>query len=145
VRVLWLQDRHAELLPVEYVHVVFTVPQKIAAFAYQNMAVVNDILFRATAETLRNIAVDPKHLGADIGFIAVLHPWGQALQHPPHLHCVVPGGGVSVDSQRWVTCRPGLFLPVQVLSALFRRLFRTQLRQAFAGQRLHFALLPCAG
>jgi Putative transposase/Transposase zinc-binding domain len=138
VRAQWLQDRQAELLPVEYFHVVFTVPQEIAAIAYQNKAVVYDILFRATAETLRTIAADPKHLGADIGFIAVLHTWGQTLMHHPHLHCVVPGGGVSPDGQRWVACRPGFFLPVRVLSALFRRLFLTQLRQAFAAEALHF-------
>lgn len=138
VRAQWLQDRQAELLPVEYFHVVFTVPQEVAAIAYQNKAVVYDILFRATAETLRTIAVDPKHLGAEIGFIAVLHTWGQALQHHPHLHCVVPGGGLSPDGQRWAACKPGFFLPVRVLSALFRRLFLAQLRQAFANKKLHF-------
>ena len=138
VRAQWLQDRQAELLPVEYFHVVFTLPQEVAAIAYQNKAVVYDILFRATAETLRTIAVDPKHLGAEIGFIAVLHTWGQAMQHHPHLHCVVPGGGVSPDGQRWVSCKPGFFLPVRVLSALFRRLFLAQLRQAFADKKLHF-------
>jgi hypothetical protein len=138
VRAQWLQDRQAELLPVEYFHVVFTVPQEIAAIAYQNKTVVYDILFRATAETLRTIAADPKHLGAEIGFIAVLHTWGQTLMHHPHLHCVVPGGGVSPDGQRWIACHPGFFLPVRVLSALFRRLFLTQLRQAFDGQELHF-------
>ena len=138
VRAQWLQDRQAELLPVEYFHVVFTVPQEIAAIAYQNKAVVYDILFRATAETLRMIAVDPKHLGAEIGFIAVLHTWGQTLMHHPHLHCVVPGGGVSPDGQRWIACRPGFFLPVRVLSALFRRLFLTQLRQAYDAKALHF-------
>ena len=100
VRAQWLQDRQAELLPVEYFHVVFTVPQEIAAIAYQNKSVVYDILFRATAETLRTIAADPKHLGANIGFIAVLHTWGQTLMHHPHLHCVGPGGGVSPDGQR---------------------------------------------
>ena len=138
VRAQWLEDRQAELLPVEYFHVVFTVPQQIAAIAYQNKAVVYDILFRATAETLRTIAADPKHLGAEIGFIAVLHTWGQTLMHHPHLHCVVPGGGVSPDGQRWIACRPGFFLPVRVLSALFRRLFLTQLRQAFADGELQF-------
>jgi hypothetical protein len=95
VRAQWLEERHAELLPVEYFHVVFTLPQEIAAIAYQNKAVVYDILFRATAETLRTIAADPKHLGAEIGFIAILHTWGQNLLHHPHLHCVVPGGGLS--------------------------------------------------
>ena len=144
VRAQWLQERQAELLPVEYFHVVFTVPQQIAAIAYQNKAVVYDILFRATAETLRTIAADPKHLGAEIGFIAVLHTWGQTLMHHPHLHCVVPGGGVSLDGKRWIACRPGFFLPVRVLSALFRRLFLTQLRQAFDDNELHFfnALAP---
>lgn len=138
VRAQWLQDRQAELLPVEYFHVVFTVPQQIAAIAYQNKAVVYDILFRATAETLRTIAADPQHLGAEIGVIAVLHTWGQTLMHHPHLHCVVPGGGVSLDGQRWIACRPGFFLPVRVLSALFRRLFLTELQQAFDGKALHF-------
>ena len=122
-RAQWLEDRQAELLPVEYFHVVFTVPQEIAAIAYQNKAVVYDILFHATAQTLRTIAADPKHLGAEIGFIAILHTWGQNLLHHPHLHCVVPGGGVSPDGQRWIGCRPGFFLPVRVLSRLFRRLF----------------------
>ena len=138
VRAQWLEDRQAELLPVEYFHVVFTVPQEIAAIAYQNKAVVYDILFHATAETLRTIAADPKHLGAEIGFIAILHTWGQNLLHHPHLHCVVPGGGLSPDGQRWIACRPGFFLPVRVLSRLFRRLFLTQLRQAFDDGELHF-------
>ena len=137
-RAKWLDDRRAELLPVEYFHVVFTLPQQIAAIAYQNKAVVYDILFRATAETLRRIAADPKHLGAQIGFTAILHTWGQNLLHHPHLHCVVPGGGLSPDGQRWVACRPGFFLPVRVLSRLFRRLFLTMLRQAFAAGRLKF-------
>lgn len=137
-RAQWLEDRQAEFLPVEYFHVVFTMPKEIAAIAYQNKAVVYAILFRATAETLRTIAADPKHLGADIGFIAVLHTWGQSLMHHPHLHFVVPGGGVSPDGQRWIACRPGFFLPVRVLSALFRRLFLTQLRQAFDTKALHF-------
>ena len=137
-RAQWLEDRQAELLPVEYFHVVFTVPQEIAAIAYQNKAVVYDILFRATAETLRTIAADPKHLGAEIGFIAILHTWGQNLLHHPHVHCVVPGGGLSPDGQRWIACRPGFFLPVRVLSRLFRRLFLAQLRCAFDGGRLNF-------
>lgn len=137
-RAQWLEDRQAELLPVEYFHVVFTMPQEIAAIAYQNKAVVYDMLFRATAETLRTIAADPKHLGAEIGFIAILHTWGQNLLHHPHLHCVVPGGGLSPDGQRWVACRPGFFLPVRVLSRLFRRLFIAQLRSAFDGGKLHF-------
>jgi len=138
VRAQWLEDRQAELLPVEYFHVVFTMPQEIAAIAYQNKAVVYDILFRATAETLRTIAADPKHLGAEIGFIAILHTWGQNLLHHPHLHCVVPGGGPSPDGQRWISCRPGFFLPVRVLSRLFRPLFLTQLQQAFDDHELHF-------
>jgi hypothetical protein len=105
---------------VEYFHVVFTLPEAIAAIAYQNKAVVYALLFRAAAETLQTIASDPKHLGAEIGFIAVLHTWGQTLLYHPHLHCVVPGGGLSLDGQRWVACRPGFFLSVRVLSRLFR-------------------------
>jgi len=138
VRAQWLQDRKAELLPVEYFHVVFTMPKELAAIAHQNRAVVYDILFRATAETLRTIAADSRHLGAQIGFIAILHTWGQNLMHHPHLHCVVPGGGLSPDGQRWIACRPGFFLPVRVLSRLFRRLFLELLRQAFERQELHF-------
>ena len=137
-RAQWLEARQAELLPVDYFHVVFTVPQEIAAIAYQNKAVVYDILFRAAAQTLRTIAADPKHLGAEIGFIAILHTWGQNLLHHPHLHCVVPGGGLSPDGQRWVACRPGFFLPVRVLSRLFRRLFLALLRSAFDAGTLHF-------
>jgi hypothetical protein len=137
-RAQWLDDRRAELLPVEYFHVVFTVPQEIAAIAYQNKVVVYDILFRTTAQTLRTIAADPRHLGAEIGFIAVLHTWGQNLMHHPHLHCVVPGGGISADGQRWIACRPGFFLPVRVLSRLFRRLFLAELRQAHDSGALRF-------
>ena len=111
VRAQWLQDRQAELIPADYFHVVFTLPEEIAAIAYQNKAVVYEILFHATAETLRTIAADPKHLGAEIAFIAILHTWGQNLLHHPHLHCVVPGGGLSADGERWVSCRPGFFLP----------------------------------
>ena len=138
VRAEWLEDCHADLLPVDYFHVVFTLPEEIAASAYQNQAVVYDILFRATAETLRTIAADPKHLGAEIGFIAILHTWGQNLLHHPHLHCVVPGGGLSADGGRWVSCRPGFFLPVRVLSRLFRRLFLAQLQAAFDAGQLRF-------
>lgn len=137
-RAQWLQDRMADLLPVEYFHVVFTLPQQIAAIAYQNKAVVYDLLFRATAETLRTIAADPKHLGAEIGFIAILHTWGQNLAHHPHLHCVVPGGGITPEGTRWKSCRPGFFLPVRVLSRLFRRLFLGYLRAAFDSHRLEF-------
>lgn len=141
-RAQWLDARQAELLDTPYFHVVFTVPQEIAAVAYQNKKVVYTILFRATAETLRTIAADPKHLGAEIGFLAVLHTWGQTLLHHPHLHCVVPGGGLAPDGTRWVACRPGFFLPVRVLSRLFRRLFLEQLQHAFdAGQLQFFAAL----
>jgi len=114
------------------------VPDKIAAIAYQNKEVVYNILFQATAETLRTIAADPKHLGAEIGFFAVLHSWGSALLHHPHLHCVVPGGGLSPDGTRWVPCRPGFFLPVRVLSLLFRRLFLEHLQNAFDSGKLRF-------
>ena len=131
VRAQWLEDRQAELLDTEYFHVVFTVPDEIAAIAYQNKAAVYGILFRAAAEALRTIAADPKHLGAEIGFFAVLHTWGQNLLHHPHLHCVVSGGGLSPDGTRWVSCRPGFFLPVRVLSRLFRRLFLDYLDKAF--------------
>lgn len=138
VRAQWLEDRQAELLPVEYFHVVFTVPQEIAAIAYQNKTVVYDILFHATSQTLHTIAADPKHLGAEIGCIAILHTWGQNLLHHPHLHCVVPGGGIAPNGERWVSCRPGFFLPVRVLSRLFRRLFIAQLQLAFDHGELQF-------
>jgi Putative transposase/Transposase zinc-binding domain len=136
-RAEWIQHRQAELLDCEYFHVVFTVPEEIAAIAYQNKKVVYSILFRATAETLRTIAADPKHLGAEIGFFAVLHTWGSNLLHHPHLHCVVPGGGISPDGKSWISCRPG-FLPVRVLSRLFRRLFLEYLQHAFDTDKLHF-------
>jgi hypothetical protein len=138
-RAQWLEERRAELLDTEYFHVVFTVPQEIAAIAYQNKRVVYNILFRATAETLRTIAADPTHLGAEIGFLAVLHTWGQTLLHHPHLHCVVPGGGIAPDGTRWIACRPGFFLPVRVLSRLFRRVFLEQLEQASATGQLQFS------
>jgi len=134
----WLADREAELLPVPYYHVVFTLPAPIADIAYQNKAEIYAILFKATAETLLTIAADPKHLGARIGLTAVLHTWGSALTHHPHVHCIVPGGGLSPDGQRWVSCRPGFFLPVRVLSRLFRRLFLKQLAAAHEAGRLHF-------
>jgi hypothetical protein len=137
-RVQWIEDRQSELLEVPYFHVVFTVPEEIAAIAYQNKRVVYNILFRSTAETLTTIAADPKHLGAQIGFFAVLHTWGQNLHFHPHLHCVVPGGGLSPDAQRWVCCRPGFFLPVRVLSRLFRRLFLTALKRSFDAGKLKF-------
>jgi hypothetical protein len=134
----WLAGRQAELLPVEYYHVVFTLPALIADIAYQNQAVVYAILFKATAETLRTIAADPKHLGVRIGFTAVLHTWGSAMTHHPHLHCIVPGGGLSIDGERWIACKPGFFLPVRVLSRLFRRLFLEHLSAAYAADHLAF-------
>jgi hypothetical protein len=137
-RAAWIERRQAELLDVEYFHVVFTLPEEIAVIAYQNKAVVYNLLFTATAETLRTIAADPKHLGAEIGFFAVLHTWGQNLTHHPHLHCVVPGGGLSSDGQRWVACRPGFFLPVRVLSRFFRRRFLELLQHAFDAGQLEF-------
>jgi hypothetical protein len=126
------------LLPVPYFHVVFTLPAPVAQIAFQNKETVYAILFRTAAETLRTIAADPKHLGAEIGLVAVLHTWGQSLHHHPHVHCVVPGGGPSLDGTRWVACRPGFFLPVRVLSRLFRRLFLDQLHAAFAAGELGF-------
>jgi hypothetical protein len=138
-RARWIEERTADLLETPYFHVVFTVPQAIAAIAMQNNAVVYGILFRATAATLRTIAADPRHLGAAIGFFAVLHTWGQTLMHHPHLHCVVPGGGLSPDGTRWIACRPGFFLPVRVLSRLFRRRFLDALQAAFDTGQLHFA------
>jgi hypothetical protein len=138
-RAAWIQHRTAEILPCEYFHVVFTVPEAIATIAAQNKAQVYGILFRATAETLRTIAADPRHLGGEIGFFAVLHSWGQTLMHHPHLHCVVPGGGLSPDGTRWIACRPGFFLPVRVLSRLFRRLFLHDLQAAYDAGTLHLA------
>ena len=137
-RAKWVESRKIELLPVEYFHVVFTLPEPIAQVALQNKAVVYNILFRASAETLLTIAGDPKHLGAGIGFFSLLHTWGQNLLHHPHVHCVVPGGGLSSDRQRWIGCRPGFFLPVRVLSRLFRRLFLEQLQKAFDQDQLQF-------
>jgi Putative transposase/Transposase zinc-binding domain len=137
-RAQWIEDRQAELLDTQYFHVVFTVPEEIAAIAYQNKEVVYNILFRATSETLHTIAADPQHLGAEIGFFAVLHTWGQNLLFHPHLHCVVPGGGLSPDRARWIPCRRGFFLPVRVLSRLFRRLFLELLEKAFADHQLQF-------
>ncbi len=122
----WLSDRQADLLPVAYYHVVFTLPASIADIAYQNKVLLYDLLFKVTAQTLRIIAADPRHLGARIGMTAVLHTWGSALTHHPHLHCIVPGGGLDPDGQ-WKSCKPGFFLPVRVLSRLFRRLFLQQL------------------
>jgi hypothetical protein len=134
----WLAAREGELLPVSYFHVVFTLPAQIAAIAFQNKTAVYTILFKTAAETLRTIAADPKHLGAGIGHIAVLHSWGQNLRYHPHIHCIVPGGGPSPDGMRWISCRPGFFLPVRVLSRLFRRLFLQELQAAFDAGRLDF-------
>lgn len=135
-RAEWVEKRKAQILPTHYFHVVVTLPEEIAAIAYQNKDLVYGILFRAAAETLSTIAADPKHLGAEIGFFAVLHTWGQNLLHHPHLHCVVPGGGISPDGTRWMSCRPRFFLPVRVLSCLFRRLFLKYLQEAFDAGKL---------
>jgi hypothetical protein len=134
----WLAAREAELLPVPYFHVVFTLPAAIAAIAYQNKAVIYDLLFKASAETTLTLAVDEKHLGARIGLTAVLHTWGSALTHHPHVHMIVPGGGISLDGDRWIACRPRFFLPVRVLSRLFRRLFLEKLSEAHQAGRLTF-------
>ena len=137
-RAQWLAARQAELLPVPYFHVVFTLPPEAATIAFQNKAVVYAILMRTAAETLSTIAGDPQHLGAEIGITAVLHTWGQTLQHHPHVHCVVSGGGPSLDGARWIACRKGFFLPVRVLSRLFRRLFLAELYRAFDAGSLVF-------
>ena len=137
-RAQWLEDRQSELLDTQYFHVVFTVPEQIATIAYQNKRELYGILFRATAQTLFTIAADPKHLGAEIGFFAVLHTWGQNLFHHPHLHCVVPGGGLSANGSQWIACRDGFFLSVRVLSKLFRRLFLEKLVDAFDAGKLKF-------
>jgi Putative transposase/Transposase zinc-binding domain len=134
----WLAARQANLLPVGYFHVVFTLPAEIAPIAYQNKAVVYDLLFRAAAQTLITIAADPKHLGARIGATAVLHSWGSAMTYHPHVHMIVPGGGISLDGTRWVHCKPGFLLPVRVLSRLFRRLLLAALADAHAAGRLAF-------
>lgn len=143
-RAQWLEDRRCELLTTRYFHVVFTLPEAIAEIACQNKAVVYGILFRAAAETLRTIGADPKHLGAELGFFAVLHTWGQVLLHHPHLHCVVAGGGLSADGSRWIACRRNFLLPVRVLARLFRRLFLEYLERAFEADELSFfgALAP---
>ena len=134
----WLEARQAELLPVAYYHVVFTLPAPIRDIAYQNKAVIYHLLFKTAAKTLLTIAADPKHLGARIGVTMVLHTWGSAMTHHPHLHCIVPGGGVSLDGDQWVPCKPGFFLHVRVLSSLFRRLFCEQLLTAHHTGRLQF-------
>jgi len=134
----WLAAREADLLPVPYFHVVYTLPAQIADIAYQNKTVIYDLLFKASAETTLTIAADPKHLGARIGFISVLHTWGSALTHHPHVHMVVPGGGLSPNGSRWIACRPRYFLTVEVLSALFRRLLLQMLVVAHDAGRLQF-------
>ena len=142
----WLAEREADLLPVGYFHVVFTLPAEVATIAFQNKALVYDLLFRAASETMQIIAADPKHLGARIGITAVLHTWGSALTHHPHIHMIVPGGGMSLDGERWISARPAFLLPVRVLGALFRRLFLTRLlalhdtgRLGFFGGMAHLA------
>ena len=134
----WLAEREAELLPVPYYHVVFTLPAAIGAIAFQNKPVVYDLLFKTAAETLTTIAADPKHLGARVGLTAVLHTWGSALTHHPHVHVIVPGGGLSPDGSRWIACKSGFFLPVRVLSRLFRRLFLEGLAALHEAGRLAF-------
>jgi hypothetical protein len=134
----WLDARQAELLPVDYFHSVFTLPDSLAAMALQNKQIIYDILFRAAAETLRQIAADPKHLGAEIGFITILHTWGQNLMHHPHIHCLAPGGGLSPEGDCWISSRKNFFLPVRVLSRLFRRLFTEYIRDAYGKGKLHF-------
>jgi Putative transposase/Transposase zinc-binding domain len=134
----WLAAREADLLPVPYFHVVFTLPAAIADIAYQNKAAIYDILFTASAETMIAIAADPKHLGARIGITAVLHTWGSAMTHHPHVHMIVPGGGISADGSRWISCRPKFCLPVRILSRLFRGLFLAKLRAAHQAGRLKF-------
>ena len=134
----WMEARQTELLPVEYFHVVFTLPPLIADIAYQNKAVIYNILFNAASQTLLKIGMDQKHLGAKLGVTAVLHTWGSAMTHHPHLHCIVPGGGLGKEGQGWVSCRKGFFLPVRVLSRLFRRLFLEQLHEAHSEGELSF-------
>lgn len=134
----WLEERQAELLPVDYYHVVFTLPAPISAIAYYNKAVIYRLLFEVAAETLNTIGADPKHLGAQIGATLVLHTWGSALTHHPHVHGIVPGGGLSPDGKRWVSCKPGFFLSVRVLSRLFRRRFLEELGAAYRGGQLQF-------
>jgi hypothetical protein len=134
----WLAEREADLLPVGYFHVVFTLPAELADIAFQNKAVVYNLLFRAASETMLTIAADPKHLGARIGITAVLHTWGSAMMHHPHVHMIVPGGGIALDGQRWLSSRPAFLLPVRVLGKLFRRLFLTRLIELHSMGRLAF-------
>jgi hypothetical protein len=134
----WMADREADLLPVPYFHVVFTLPAEIGDIAYQNKAVIYDLLFKASSETMLTIAADPKHLGAKIGITAVLHTWGSAMTHHPHVHMIVPGGGISADCARWIGCKPNFFLPVFVLSRLFRRLMLEKIAAAHGAGKLAF-------
>ena len=134
----WLAEREAELLPVPYFHVVFTLPTAIADIAYQNKAVIYDLLFKASAETVLTIAADPEHLGARVGITSILHTWGSTMTHHPHVHMIVPGGGISIDGSRWVSCRPRFFLPVPVFSKLFRRLMLQKLLATHKAGQLKF-------
>jgi len=134
----WMEARIKDLLPVEYFHVVFTLPAQVADIAYHNKTVLYDLLFKAASETLLTIAADPKHMGARIGITSVLHTWGSAMTHHPHVHVIVPGGGLSSDGTRWIACRPGFFLPVKVLSKLFRRLFLEGLERLHNSGKLAF-------
>lgn len=134
----WMEARAAELLPVEYFHVVFTLPSRLGPLALQNPRMVYGTLFRAAAETMLQLGADPKYLGADIGFFAVLHTWGQNLHLHPHVHCVVPGGGMAADRSRWIACRPGFFLPVAVMRRLFRGKFLALFQDAYRNGRLSF-------
>ena len=142
----WLAEREADLLPVGYFHVVFTLPAEVGTIAFQNKALIYDLLFRTAADTMQIIAADPKHLGARIGITAVLHSWGSALTHHPHIHMIVPGGGISQGGERWVSARPAFLLPVRVLGALFRRLFLTRLIALYDGGKLGFygSMVPLA-
>ena len=137
-RAQWLEQRQAELLPVEYFQVIFTLPEPLAQLSLQNKRAMYDLLFRATAETLQTIAADPQHLGAQIGFFCILHSWGQTLTAHPHLHGVVPGGGISLDGSRWVACLPRFFLPVKVLSERFRNVYLRYLEEAYTAGKLQF-------
>jgi hypothetical protein len=135
---VWLAEREADLLPVGYFHVVFTLPAEIADIAFQNKALIYDLLFKAASETMTMIAADPKHLGARIGITAVLYTWGSAMTHHPHVHMIVPGGGIALDGKRWISSRPAFLLPVRVLGSLFRRLFLTRLMALHQSSKLSF-------
>ncbi len=134
----WLEKRSAELLPVQYFHVVFTLPEELTPLIWRNQQLLYDLLLRCASQTLLRIGADPKHLGAQLGFLAVLHTWSQKLTEHPHVHCIVPGGGISPDGQRWISCRPDYFLPVGVLGCLFRGLFLAQLRELYQAGKLIF-------